>query len=365
MMFRRLGVAAASVTLSVLLSSCQPEAKPMSAEESRRVSELTARMTARCVGRYLVDLPEPFVLNPFSTTEIEDVAITVLPMTRGVFDLTLEGRQAELRRERIDGEDEPTLKSVTALPNRQGLVFDRAKTPSDNFRRTLELRAWRTEFSIDMRIDADDASYWTGTSKRETTTPQKLAHLLRVFERLQVRADTDIPTEQGVCLPNGFVRGAPTDQESLTIHYKLRDSLDGTFTIYSFSGIGPEKTTLLERGPDIEKNLTEVGGKTLRTGKRQANGLQFEEWLLQRPNDRGVMMYDLTLEMNSKQGNAQAPQFVFDFGSGMEPARDTSKETLDQSASRKRIEKATFNAAESIAIWDKVTPTLRKRPGAF
>ena len=74
----------------------QPKAIPMTPEEAQRVEALTANMTTRCMGRYLVDMPERFVLNPVSTTQIEGVKVAVQPMLKQHFEMALEAVIVEL-----------------------------------------------------------------------------------------------------------------------------------------------------------------------------------------------------------------------------------------------------------------------------
>ncbi len=75
------GSRALLLTLSsiLLLAACQPkhEIPAMTPEESQVVETLTARLKPRCVGRYLIDLPIDFVLNPITTTKLEGVDITI------------------------------------------------------------------------------------------------------------------------------------------------------------------------------------------------------------------------------------------------------------------------------------------------
>ena len=68
----------------------------------------------------------------------------------------------------------------------------------------------------------------------------------------------------------------------------------------------------------------------------------------------------MTLEMNSKTVSAMTPLFIIDLDSGVEyPGPRLS---LEEAAVHKPLTKATFNAAQTIALWDKVTATLRPRP---
>ena len=62
---------------AALLVACSPQTTPMTPEEAKRVEALTAKMTTRCVGRFLLDLPAEFVLNSQSSTEIDGVKIEI------------------------------------------------------------------------------------------------------------------------------------------------------------------------------------------------------------------------------------------------------------------------------------------------
>jgi len=76
-MIRRLRRLRALALLSLALAACQPETPKMTPEESQRIEALTSRMTPRCVGRYLIDLPDDFELNPIHTTRLEGVEIAI------------------------------------------------------------------------------------------------------------------------------------------------------------------------------------------------------------------------------------------------------------------------------------------------
>lgn len=370
--------------LAVATAACSYQAPDMTPEETRHLDQLTARMTTRCIGRYLVDLPDAFVLNSEARTEIEGVKIKVMPIKKLVFEHALERREAQLRARHMDGRpNRPFLKGRENTPVIAiGAVFNRAEASGDaEFGRTLELMAWKDGFQIEMSLDAIDGSVMVfdestiGTPyevserrifekyKDRNDTPQKLAHLLKIYERLDGRPDTAIPTEQGVCFPNGFLRGAPTDAESIDLNYHLSSAEDVYFSFMSMSDIGPEENTLLERGNDINAMLKEVNGRTLRKGKRSIGGQEAEEWLFMRESDPGVEDYHLILEMNGLEGNAQQPAVIFEMSSGV--SKPGPQPSLEEVATRKPIAKATLGEAESVALWDRVTSTLRPRPGAF
>ena len=359
---------AALCALSLLpLIACQPEPPTMTPEETQTIETLTTKMTPRCVGRYLIDLPEGFVINPITTTKLNGVHITIEPMERYRFDAALKARQEVLNKEHIMGEDTPSLLATTLLSDGAGYVFNRSRANTSMILRTLELVAWRSGFRIGMLIDARDMSFENTrfeNDTRKTDVPEKLAHLLNVYERVRGRADLEVPTEQGVCFANGFLRGEPNDEEKsqVDLYYHLSTKKDVYFSFYNLSGTGSEEDTLLDRGPAIEKHLKERNGQTLRKGKRESHGLKFEEWLssVESETSTGMMFHDMTLEMNSKTVSAMTPLFIVDLDSGVEyPGPALS---LEEAAVHKPLTKATFNAAQTIALWDKVTATLRPRP---
>ena len=116
---------ALALTLAAAVAACQPKAIPMTPKESQRVETINSNMTTRCLGRHLIDMPESFVLNSESSTEIEGVKIKVKPMDKLSFNYALETREIVLRREHMDGKpDVPRLKKVIPLPQgRLGFIF--------------------------------------------------------------------------------------------------------------------------------------------------------------------------------------------------------------------------------------------------
>ncbi len=365
--------ALALVPLLLLLPvACQPNYKvpAMTSEETQVIETLTAHMAPRCVGRYLIDLPVDFVLNPITTTKLEGVDITITRMERGRFNDEFLAQRATLTATMLPGKDKqrPHLRKEIALPDgAAGGVFDRSETAvsSDRMGRMLELVAWRNGFRIVATIKATDTTFPEDADdsiakQLKTDVPEKLAHLLNVYERVRGRGDHEVPTEQGLCFANGFLSGEPNDEDSqIDLYYHLRTAKDVYFTFHSLSDL-IQDDTLLDRGPAIEKMLKARNGETLRKGKRESHGLKFEEWLMTMESDPGGKDHNMTLEVNSKTASPLTPLFIVDLDSGVEhPGPEL---TLEQAAVHKPLTKATFSAAQTVALWDKATATLRPRP---
>lgn len=369
---------------AALTAGCQPPPVQMTPSQAAQMKNLTSDLVPRCIGRYLIDLPRSFVVNPVARAVIEGITIETEPMSRNEFEAYLVNREAQLRSAHMDGAPgTPFLKRVEANAHVEvGRIFNRAEhTGAPGFARTLELLAWKDGVRFSMTLNATDGTdlkvdpEMIGTvfeeSERRTVekykgineVPQKLAHLIGVFQRTSGRADHEIPTGPGVCIRHGFIQGPATDQEWIDLNYYLSTAEDVSFTFHYLSHIGPQSDTLLQRGGSIEPALKRVDGRTLRKGVRETNNLRPEEWLMERQVDPGVKDYHFTLELNSESGNALEPLLVIDFDSGSRIPHP--ERSLEEEATLKPIQKATLGEAESIALWDAVLPTLRRRPNAF
>jgi hypothetical protein len=362
----------ALTVFAALLVACSPQTIPMTPEEAKRVDALTAKMTTRCVGRFLLDLPVDFVLNSQSSTEIDGVKIEVSPMEKVLFQQRLEGRLAQLERTKFRG----SLQSAHFVRSRQslpepffGVVIDRARNVDEGrLGRTLEALGWKSGFQIKASIDAMDNTFPEDANdsiakQLRNDTPEKLTHLLDVYQRLQGRKDDEVPDKQGICFANGFLQGPPTEQEVVMIQHHLDNAPDVSTVFHSLSDL-VQDDELLDRGKRIEAMLKETSGRTIRKGKSLSQIAGAQEWLMtKRSTDSGLMWQHMTLEANSKIGASKTPVVIFNLDSGTDIPRPAP--TLEEAAVRKPLTKTTLSESQSVALWNKISSTLRPRPEAF
>lgn len=361
---------------ALLMTACSPSFKvpEMTPEETSRLEALTQRMTTRCVGRYLIDLPEDFVLNPANPVTVEGIPIKVTPMTRGLFEYQLQERERELRSEHMDGKpDRPLLKSMEPVTDGfVGRVFNRVESGGTaEFGRVLELLGWKNGYRIDMEIKATDG---VGTPEEHeswmkdfpTDTPQKLALLQSLYERVHGRAENTIPTDKGLCIANGFISGPAIEEEGLSMAFDLKGSPDVYFMLQEHGDLHEEKS-LLERSGQVEKEMKESGTQTIRKGKKDISGHPFEEWLWHGPTPDRVQGTMFALHGNEVAKGADKPFVIFELFNGFRvlQSSDLSDEQKERLGLYKDLEKATLSPAAALALWDKIIPTLRRRPGAF
>ncbi len=178
--------------------------------------------------------------------------------------------------------------------------------------------------------------------------------------------EREIPIEAGLCIGSGFVAGAPLEDEGMQMAFDLNDSPDVYFN-FSEDGSLHEESTLLQRSGQVESEMAQSGTKTVRKGERSVHDRPYEEWLMKGPTPDEVQGTMFTLHGNEVAQGADKPFISLVMYNGFRVIQPPDL-TMDQQERRglfKRLEKATLSEAEAVALWEKVTATLRVRPGAF
>jgi Tle cognate immunity protein 4 C-terminal domain/Tle cognate immunity protein 4 N-terminal domain len=337
----------------------------MTDQEAKRVQALSADMVPRCVGQHVLDIPRSFELNTEAYAEIDGVVVKVTPMQKADFEVRLKVRSAALASETLYGKPDKSLKVEMPLKDGKGVVFDRSEDQSSNVLRTLELWSWSEGFNIQMKTGARDMSFSRASDAddgRATTTPEKLALLLSVYNRIRGRAETEVPAEPGTCIANGFVSGALSDKQAVNVPYHVKGSIDA-YLLLAFGTDRQGKTSLLERSANVEQEMKASGTQTIRKGKRDLAGLSFDEWLFKGATPNGVAGNLFALVANEKVASAQTPLVRAELFNGftIPYPGDLSEQKKEELGLYKTLERSSLSEAEAVALWDKITSTLRPR----
>ncbi len=329
------------------------------------MNAIAEKMIPRCFGRYLIDLPESFVLNTEGGQEIDGVTIDIKAQSETEFQKALEARKRVLESENLLIEPKTaTLKEIVALPNQRGVIFDRAENHFDNVFRILELMDWRDGYQIKMQIDALDSSFTNPDDSKEipTTTPEKLAALLKVYHRTQPRGE-EIPSGQGTCILNGFVTGPASSDESLRFFYHLKDVDDVYFTLATLSG-PRDADTLLDRMKFLAPIWKTGDGRLIRSG-RLYHELPGQEVLYMTPDEHTKIPTLRFLYEDARHGKGITnPMIEVEMNVGKRKPEPDPKDPNEHTYPPP-ILAPSLSEAEAIHLWDKVIRTLRTRPGAF
>jgi len=183
--------------------------------------------------------------------------------------------------------------------------------------------------------------------------PKKLAAIKSLISRLSGRLDHEIPTEKGVCIPNGFIQDDGSQhKENL---YFLYENSDFRLAIHADNRVPASEDTLLNRAAEIKKSLVLHNRYTFKKGVLKPNGIPSQEWLITGSQD----VY------NHKENKIESgfPYYYFIFNANQEISSFTTP-YLDISIFND--DKATqYSDSEMVEIWDRIIGSLRYRPNAF
>ena len=372
----------------LLLTGCKPTTVvALTPQEKLSMDRMTQDPVARCIGRYLIDVPRHLVpqlrWDRTSTETVghyrDGVSVSVKPMDRRAFDVALRGRHEELKATRFDASPEwgSILASATLVGTDVSplMLFDAAKGATIRSVRKLELFGWKNGYQIVATIEARDLSFpelrneplYKGVMGN---TQEKLAELQGVYARVRGRAETEVPTDPGICIHNGFVSdaGRPSQEDD----YSTREiwySTEVRGLLLSFSSgqlVGGEDT-LLDRVRKVEpmEIRDDPLFRTLRKQTRTDAGEPFDEWLAAIKTDARIRGHRFLAEGHSLDSSFRKPYFTMKMHNGQDEIQPPDPKDPFQYNMRPPLDKAPLTEAEALGLWGAVTKTLRLRPGAF
>ena len=333
---------------------------PLTLQEQKIVTELTANLTPRCVGRYVIDMPGDALAFSFAT--LNGVKVEAKAMTQKGYETALDARSQELKTAKhylgypfLYADDK-----IEGIAGSRYFISLESTVVSTDAERVIEAYKWSRGYQIELKISVSDAkdsiAFKDDPVRNEpymNDVPEKLRIVISMLERIRGRTEDEIPTEPGVCFVGGFLPGKATAEENISTQFVLHDHHDVSFGLDTDANIQAD-TTLLQRSSSVNAALKDNDGRTIRKGHVDLLGMQAEEWLLAGLTPLNVRGNHMTLEANSRTGSAKTPLVTLDM--------DTGSNSYLQ---RDSIEKASLTEGEAVALWDAVSRTLRPRPNSF
>lgn len=311
--------------------------------------QTSSKIMTRCVGRFLLDVPDNYASSRFGGGKIGDYSIDEKPnVSENSFEYIVKSKEAEFKAldpKIRDPKDRPYLKSVKTLPSPlKGVVFNHISTivRPDLFRH-IEAYLFMDNHLVTINFDAMDVSSAKYDDKRitkpniyKTNLPERLQLLHSIMPRLSIWSNDKIPNTQGSCFSNIFVKGPADIPEDTILAFISNDSPN--FLINYVTGIS-SKDTMLERhnGNDTLPGVTLYKQGVVKLS--QYPNAYAEERLVKDKYGK----YVFTLNVNERSGTHKNPYISINF-TGFD--KDIS-------------------AQDAIKLWDQVIQTLRPRPNAF
>ncbi|VFS50564.1 Uncharacterised protein [Moellerella wisconsensis] len=251
----------------------------------------------------------------------------------------------------------PVLKEIIQLPDGKGVIFDRNNSGQDDLSRTLEAHVYVDHIAFIIAVDILDLSNPKYFNRKKTyenagfseyemnEKPTKLAAMQSLISRLSGRKNEEIPVNNGVCIPNGFIADdGNKHKEIISFTYENDDFILGFRS--DNTAIGSDDT-LFNRSPQINEAMSLAKKNTIKKEKLSPNGIPSLEWLMvgkqnkQEDND----MFEFILYSNEKIADSQKPLLYI----GLNNADKNTQ----------------YSQWQMVEIWDRIVGSLRYKPNAF
>lgn len=340
----------------LVVAGCDPEPKTWKNQNmtslSARLKPVFEKTKTVCFGRFMIDVPS-------STTVVWGEAIlplgvTVYPGGAGKVEDLARTFIDELKSEKaIYQNDVPLLLSVDSSSQPKGQIV----TGYDGFEAI-------NEFKVKGYFRLDDDGLVIDARPLRDQKEETAALVLDIARRMQLRAESEIPTGPGNCIEHAFLEDSPNAGkddllEHVRIGFRLKDFPDAHLSIYiaPSSPGNPEEDSLesqwnrmfAEANADEEKMLAK--SKFFRRNARQIHGWKTGyEVLMRSPDEDGVYSHhNFQVKFVGIAHDVFTPYVDVQFQTGV------SNNTVGAT-------KASLSDEEAIAVWDTMISTIRVRP---
>ena len=318
-----------------------------------RLQPLFEKTKTVCFGRFIIDVPA-------SATVVW--GNTIVPLTVSIYPNGIDEVKAlakkfidELKSEKaIYLKNIPLLISVDDMHQPEGQVV----TGYDGFEAIGMLKI-KGYFRLNNDGVVINSRPLMEDQDRATTLISSIAR------RLRQRAENEVPTEPGNCIENAFLPDSSDDEknhpgELISIGFRLNEFPDAHFSIQTHPSNphDPESTSLKRQWKRIKEDPTTPEEQKLLANIKyfRESPRQIHDWetgyevLVRNPDEEGVHSYhDFEVRFTGVPHDPFKPYVDVQFQTGV----------ADNAAG---ATKASLTNDEAIAIWDKITGTIRVRP---
>ncbi|NLP61015.1 T6SS immunity protein Tli4 family protein [Paraburkholderia sacchari] len=348
--------------LILTIAACDHKPAPLSQQEKQIVTELTANLKTRCVGRYLVDMPED--ATEYGYAKIAGVDIEAKAMTEDAWREEVAQREAALKATRSRDAYPFLYEAGNARGQHTYYFIHRGTIYEAPNRRYIEGYKWDRGYRLLLKVKTYDYTNPDRSSDPivkqfdvKNEVPEKTAVVFNLLENLRGRSPDDIPAEPGVCFAGGFLPGKATDDQYVRGGFTLANNRDVSFTV-SVNSAPRGNTTLLQHAvnPQTLDALNAMDAKVIRKGAVEISGLRGGEWLFEglKPGEgRGDTFM---LAVNETTSGPSSPYLSLDMETGGQ---------LEIDGRFVKLEKGSLSTGEAVGLWDAVSKTVRFRPGAL
>ncbi len=326
---------------------------------SPRIEKLFAQTKPVCFGRFVIDVPETAQVA-WGPSQVND-DISSYPGEGHRLRGEIHDKVSEI--EAIKHRKEPSaLLGVFDGPNVDSKIVVGYQSRHDTGLVQLHsyIRLGKHAFvqsAPSAVLGRDDADVINKTGyQRYVTEMQDIA------ARLRVREEAEVPSEPGICIDSGFVAEAEGRYyELISVGFRFPEYPDVSFSVMTIKSDRANPDDSLEVALKSAKESAEAGGegrwyasiRKLRTGKREMGGWAGAEQLARLPPQPGEKNKPWTHEFAFKSIGVANDIF--------HPYVNMEMSTGVVDDSRREVP-PTLKDEEAVALWDKLTGSIRPRP---
>lgn len=317
---------------------------------SPRIAELFMKTKTICIGRFLIDVPH-------QAQVVYGPAYVPWPLTtylgKGAkIDEIIAERLVQIKDEKLFASGELRSREsyvgevISGTKPGQKIVFGVSKGSSHIYR-------------IDSYIKLNDDLFIQQADPIPEEKDAAVRELNATASSLHPRGELEVPIEPGVCIEGGFVNYPTTSEyEIVNLGIRLAEFPDVHFSLSATKkDVWVESDALEPRLKQAEKiaNRSENAAwysriKTLRRGQREIGKWRGYEMLARKPaQDQEGESHEFVFVSQGEPKNALLPVLELELHTGV-------------NANQIGGAKPSVNDDEAVAIWDKLTASIRIRP---
>jgi len=303
-----------------------------------------------CFGRFIIDVPEKAKVVWGTATVPYD--LEVYPDQGYIIKAEIKAKIDKITEDKHSSEPSMLIEVVDSVNKDSKIVVGYESTTSKTFTQLYSyIRLDKTAFVQSIPSAA--------TGKDKTAYKSRVEKLLYVARHLRLRAETEIPEEHGICIEEGFI-SRPLDyyHEVIRVGFRFPEYPDVTFSIETYSTDEPSRDDTLAAAWELGQEEASTAGhsrlfsriKKLRWGDRVIGQWEGAEGLMRLPSGG--------LEPETHEFQFKTPGVGKDL---LRPAVTLKLYTGVVENTRASVQPS-FTDDEAIAMWDKLTSTIRVRP---
>ncbi|GAB3433449.1 T6SS immunity protein Tli4 family protein [Massilia solisilvae] len=313
-----------------------------------RVAKMTEKMKTFCLGRFLIDLPANATVS-YGPAFIDGFHLWTRLEDDGEFTRRVAARETEIagQMNKLGKKNLELVKTYrSGAFNGKMFVFGRWRADWTENAKERHVEA----VAVEGFLHGDGVSFHFST---ENYDPALAGAMLKLFEKIAVRGDDELPARPGFCVGHAIVQDPHHDPtERATLFAGLPGHPDLAIVFDSTAGVKPSRPLLARNAAANESLplLMRLPVRTLREGGRVINGLRGEELVEKATELNFATTFSFEWEMFGKEDDVHAPLLNLELQTGLNPH-----------AGGKPVQSSLTESA-LVQLWDKISASVRLRP---